>query len=330
MKVNKHRLLIRYSLVLMFVLVLSCFAIGEASWSMVNVLDVSNTPQIFTPTWIFEDIGFAKLSNVRNVTNFVASQEQSLTVNSTEALRLTSTTGTQTKDHIVNINLDRDYVLSEIQFFKFEFDYYHRYKREQYDKGFPKVQFCHNSTVIGTEQGGTDTCTATSAFVATSIDEDWWHLEYYIFAHMPTLAKHSDTPIGLNKKINCVRINDRTIYDFNGTTAFVIIDNMQFSSEPASRLGIFNRWSGDSAGKFFWFKVAFSGQLHSCVLTTSDSTIAVPEFDADDTASTTYPFSNGSPFYVKLLAPGTVTITATLELGDNHEIFTISNTITVT
>ena len=330
MRINKVNLFIRYLLVLMFILLLTCFTTGNASWVLVNVLDTSNTSQVITPSWIFGDIGFAKLSNVLNVTNLVATQEQSLTINSTEALRLTSTTGTTTKDHIVNINFDRDYLVSEVQFFKFEFDYYHRYKREQYDKGFPKVQFCFNNSTLGSDQGGTDTCTETSAFTATPIDEDWWHLEYYVFAHLPTLANHSDTPIALTKKINCVRINDRTMYDFNGTTAFVIIDNMQFSSEPASRLGIFNKWTGDSAGKFFWFKVAFSGQLHSCIITTSDSTIAVPEFDASDVESTSYPFPNGSPFYVKLLAPGTVTITATLELGDNHEIFTISNTITVT
>lgn len=330
MRIRKYNLFIRYLSVLIFILLLTCFAIGKASWSMVNVLDVSNAPQIFTPTWIFEDIGFAKLSNVRSVTNLVASQEQSLTINSTEALRLTSTTGTQTKDHTVHINFDRDYVLSEIQFFKFEFDYYHRYKREQYNKGFPTVQFMINNSTLGTSQGGTDTCTETSAFVATPINEDWWHLEYFVFAHMPTIVSHNDTPIGLNKKVNGVRITDRTMYDYADTTAFVVIDNMQFSSETTSRLGIFNRWTTDSAGKFFWLKVAFSGELHSCVLTSSDTEIAVPEFSADDVESTTSPFPNGSPFYFQLLKAGTVTLTATLEIDDNHEIHTISYTITVT
>ena len=301
-----------------------------SSWVFDNTSVITNPIQIQVPSWIFGDIGFAKFSNIRSVTNVNATKEQNITMNSTEAIRLTSTTGTQTKDHTVHINFDRDYYLSEIQFFKFEFDYYHRYKREQYNKGIPTVQFMINNSTLGTNQGGTDTCTEKSAFVATPIDEDWWHLEYYIFAHMPTIAGHSDTPIGLDKKVNGVRITDRTMYDFTGTTAFVIIDNMQFSSEPTSRLGIFNRWTGDSAGKYFWFKVAFSGELHSCVLTTSDPEIAIPEFSSDDIESTTYPFPNVSPFYFKLLKAGTVTLTATLELGENHEIFTISNTITVT
>jgi len=330
MKINKTNLVIRYLSLLIIILLITCFSVGSASWVLNNSIDISNSPQVFTPAWVFGDLGFAKFDNIRNVTNVTATKEQTITLNSTEAIRLTSTTGTTTKDHIVNINLDRDYYLSEIQFFKLEFDYYHRYKREQYNKGFPKVQFTIDNSTLGSDQGGTDTCTEKSAFTATEIADGWWHLEYYVFAHMPTLARHSDTPIALTKKINGIRINDRTMYDYAGTTAFVVIDNLQFSSEPASRLGIFNRWAGDAAGNYFWFKVAFSGQLHSCVLTTSDSSIAVPEFDASDIESTTYPFPNGSPFYVLLLAPGTVTITATLELGDNHEIFTISNTITVT
>lgn len=327
MRLNR---IIKYLLALILIIFISCISIGHASWTLSNSIETTNTPQFRISKWIFGDPGFAKLSNVFSTVNLTVTKEQSIIMDSTEAIRLTSTTGTSTKDHIVNISLDRDYYLSEIKYFKLEFDYYHRYKREQYNKGFPKVQFTINNSVLGSDQGGTETCTSISPFVATEIDEDWWHLEYYVFAHMPTMAKNGDTPIALTKKINGIRINDRTMYDFNGTTAFVIIDNLQFSSEPATRLGIFNRWTGDSAGKFFWFKVAFSGELHSCVLTTSDSSIAVPEFDPSDTVSTSYPFPNGSPFYVRLLSPGTVTITATLELGDNHEIFTISNTITVT
>ena len=316
--------------------IISLFAIAGlvgttySAWVYTNTSGISNTAQVEIPAWQFGDAGFAKYENVRSVTNLVASQETSVTLGSSEALRLTSTSGIATKDHIVNINLDRDYYLSEIQFFKFEFDYYHRYKREQYNKGFPKVQFLNGNSVLGTEQGGTDTCTEKSAFTATPIDDDWWHLEYYIFAHMPTMTGHSDTPIALTKKIDGVRINDRTMYDYAGTTAYVIIDNMQFSAEPASRLGIFNRWTNDTAGKYFWFKVAFSGQLHSVKLYSSDTAIAVPEFDPTDIVSTSYPFPNGSPFYFKLLAPGTVRFTAVLELGDNHDIFTItSDTFTV-
>ena len=296
-----------------------------SAWVYTDTKGANNIVQPEVPTWHFDDTDFAKISNLRNSTNLTVTKEETITQNSSEAIRVTSTTGTSTKDHIININLDRDYYLSEIQFYKFEFDYYHRYKREQHTKGFPKVQFLNDNSTLGSDQGGTDTCTAKSPFVATEIDEDWWHLEYYIFAHMPTIARHSDTPIALTKKINGVRINDRTMYDYAGTTAFAVIDNMSFSAEPASRLGIFNRWTSDTAGKFFWFKVAFSGELHSVKLYSSDTSIAVSEFDPTDTVSTTAPFPNGSPFYFQLLQPGTVRFTAVLELGPNHDVFTITS-----
>lgn len=306
----------------------SLFGTAYGAWNYSSTA-TDNTMNVYVPEWDM-DLGFAKRVNVRNTTNFTPAQETSITLGSSEALRLTSTSGSSTKDHIVNINFDRDYYLSEIRYYKFEFDYYHRYKREQYNKGFPKVQFTIDNSTLGSDQGGTDTCTSTSPFVATAINEDWWHLEYYVFAHMPTLTKHGDSPIALTKKINGVRVNDRTIYDYAGTTAFVVIDNMQFSAEPALRLGVFNRWTGDSAGKFFWFKVAFAGELNSCTLTSSNPTVAVPEFDPSDTVSTAAPFPNGSPFYFRLLQPGSFVATATLDVGAAHQIYTISNTFTVT
>ena len=311
----------------------AAFLLGTtySAWAFDNSAIINNNVEVQVPSWTFGDIGFAKFSNVRSTTNLTATQETIITQGSLEAIKLTSTTGTQTKDHIVNINLDRDYYLSEIKYYKFEFDYYHRYKREQHNKGFPKVQFLNGNSTLGSDQGGTDTCTEKSSFVATAIDDDWWHLEYYIFAHMPTFTGHSDTPIALTKKIDGVRINDRTMYDYARVTAFIVIDNMSFSAEPAPRLGIFNRWTSDAAGKWFWFKVAFSGELHSVKLYSSDTSIAVPEFDPSDTVSTTAPFPNGSPFYFKLLQPGTVRFTAVVEVGDNHDVFTItSDNFTVT
>ena len=306
-----------------------CVGTAYSAWVINEPTSVDKDVQFKVESWNFGDTDFALFSNVGTLKNVTASKETSLTQGSAEAIRITNVPGAR-GDHIINVSLDRFYAMEEIRFYKFEFDYYHRYKREQYTKGFPTVSFTNNGTVLGSEQGGADTINSKSAFFATDIDENWWHLEYYIFANIPTLASHQDKPIPLNKTINGVRINDKTMFDYNGTTAYAVIDNMKFSSEPISRLGIFNRWTSDKAGKWFWFKVAFAGELHSCVLSSSDNEIAVPEFSADDTVSTTAPFPNGSPFYFKLLKAGTVTLTATLEVGDNHEILTISNTITVT
>ena len=128
--------------------------------------------QVVVPSWRFEDTDFAKAANLRSATNLTVTKEETITQGSSEAIRITSTTGTTSKDHIININFDRDYYLSEIKYYKFEFDYYHRYKREQHTKGFPKLQFMINNSTLGTDQGGTDDCTAKSPFVATAIDDD--------------------------------------------------------------------------------------------------------------------------------------------------------------
>lgn len=293
------------------------FGTTYSAWAFGNSIETNNIVQIEVPAWNFEDIDFAKMENLGSLTNLTATKEETLTQGSSEAIRFTSTTGTAARDHIFNINLDQDYNLYDIATCKIEFDYYHRFKREQYTKGFPKLQLFYNTTARGAAQGGEDTITDIAPYVVTDIDENWWHLEYYITSMCPTITDHQDQA-QQNYKVNCIRFNDRGVYDYAGTTAFMILDNLVLTNEPGTRLGLFNKTSGDTVGKFFWFKVAWSGELHSCVLTTSDSSLAV----WDDQ-------STKSPFYVKLLARGNVTITATLELGSNHQIFTISNTITI-
>ena len=291
---------------------------GFAAWTVNDNANANDVADVEVLNWNFNDSDFAKIENINGLSYLTAVKEETVTQGSQEAVRFTNTGGKNSKDHIFYVNLDQDYNLYDIATCKIEFDYYHTYKREQNTKGFPKLQLFYNTTGRGTAQGGDDTITAIAPYVVTNIDEDWWHLEYYITSMCPTICDHQDKPQS-NYKINRIKFTDRGVYDYADVTGFFIIDNLVFTNEPGARLGIFNRTAGDSAGKFFWFKVAWSGDLHSCVLATSDSNIAVP-----DTTSTK------SPFYVKLLTAGQVTITATLEIGSNHETFTISNTITVT
>ena len=300
-----------------------------STWVLNNNKTANNIAQVEVPTWVFGDTGFAKIENVNGLSYLTATKEETITQGSQEAVRFTNTGGTASRDHVFYINLDRDYNLYDIATCKIEFDYYHTYKREQNTKGFPKLQLFTNGTARGTAQGGDDTITEIAPYVVTDIDEDWWHLEYFVTSMCPIVGNHNSDKPQSNYKVNRIKFIDRGVYDYAGTTAWFVIDNLLLTNEPSTRLGLFNRWPGDSAGKYFWFKVAWSGDLHSCVLATSDSNIAVPEFAADDAVSTSAPFPNGSPLYVWLVAPGTVTITATLEIGSDHQIFTISNTITV-
>ena len=297
----------------------SAVLIGTTYSAWINVSDKTqdNIVQIEVPEWSFGDSGFAKIENISDLSYLTATKEETITQGSSEAVRFTNTGGTHARDHIFYVDLDQDYNLYDIATCKIEFDYYHTYKREQNTKGFPKLQLFHDSIGRGTVQGGDDTITEIAPYVVTNIDEDWWHLEYYITSMCPTMADHQDKPQS-NYQINRIKFTDRGIYDYADVTGWFVMDNLMLTNEPGARLGLFNRTAGDTKGKFFWFKVAWSGDLHSCVLTTSDSSKAI--WDDESTKS---------PFYVKLLEKGQVTITATLEIGSNHQIFTISNTITI-
>lgn len=304
----------------LLITLLTCFSlIGTtySAWIMTGPALNDNIVQVEVPEWQFGDIGFAKLENISGLSYLTASREETITQGSSEAVRFTNTGGKAARDHIFYVDLDQDYNLYDIATCKIEFDYYHTYKREQNTKGFPKIQLFSNNTGRGTAQGGDDTITEIAPYVVTNIDENWWHLEYYITSMCPTIADHQDKP-QTNYKINRIKFTDRGIYDYSDVTGWFVMDNLLLTNEPGARLGLFNRTAGDTVGKFFWFKVAWSGDLHSCIITTSDPNIAI--WDDESTKS---------PFYVKLLARGSVTITATLEIGSGHEVFSISNTITV-
>ena len=290
----------------------TCYA-----WKFTASLPETSNAAINIQEWVFGDTGFAKLENVNGLSYLTATKEETITQGSPEAIRFTNTGGTAARDHVFYIDLGQEYNLYDIATCKIEFDYYHTYRREQTNKGFPKLQLFSNSTGRGTAQGGDDTITEIAPYVVTNIDEDWWHLEYYITSMCPTVCDHQDKPQS-NYHVNRIKFTDRGIYDYADVTGWFVMDNLLITNEPGARLGLFNRTAGDTKGKFFWFKVAWSGDLHSCVLTTSDSSLAV--WDDESTKS---------PFYVKLLERGQVTITATVEIGSNHQIFTISNTITI-
>ena len=56
----------------------------------------------------------------------------------------------------------------------------------------------------------------------------------------PTICDHQDTPQS-NYKVNRIKFVDRGVYDYAGTTAFMVLDNLVFTNEPGVRLGLFNR-----------------------------------------------------------------------------------------
>ena len=288
------------------------------SWVVSTNSPENNIAEVDILNWAFNDSDFARIDGVSNLSYLTATQENTITQGSNEAVRLTNTAGTATKDHIFFLATDREYTVNEIKVMKVEFDYYHAEKRQQKGKGFPKVQLAYNGTGKGNTQGGGETCNAKSPFIATNIGEDWWHLEYYITSLCPTndITAYTDGPISKNQKINGIKIIDSAIYDYDSKTAFVVIDNAQFSSEPCSKLGIYNKGTSFTlATGHYWFKICWAGELQSIVMSFSDPTVA--EQDPDH------------PFYVLALSTGTVTVTATLTMTSG-QVLSISNTLSIT
>lgn len=303
------------------------FGTTYSAWTFDNSANIDNIAQVEVDNnWIFEGPDYISVDNVSNLSYLTASTETTIvSESSTEAVRFTNTAGTQTKDHSFIVALDHEYVLRDIKTYKVEFDYYHAQKRQQKGKGFPKLQLMYNTSGKGNTHGGTETVNEHSPFIAYNINEDWWHLEYFVTSLCPTFVDHGDTGINENTKINGAKIIDRGIYDYNGNTAFIVVDNFRFDNTLSPRLGLFNSGTSFSLTTgnhpaYYWMKICWAGTLNSCTMTFSDPTIA--EQDTRPEAK--------SPFYIHGLQAGVVTVTATLDLGEQHQLLSISNEITIT
>lgn len=279
--------------------------------------------------WDFGEISdSAHIGNVNmtNLVNLTPSQETTILSDyhtSIEAIRLTNTAGTSNVTHSFNINLDRDYFLSEIAIKKVEFDYYHAEKRSQKGKGYPEVQLVYNNINIGNCYGGGETISPKSVYLSTnSADGNWWHLEYFITALCPTMVDHGDTAISPTKKINGIKIVDKNIYDYEGNTAFIVVDNLKLTATSSSRLGLFNRQDYLYVDKYYWMKVAWSGELQSVNITFTDLSGNPTDEYAD------YTPSPNSPFYIYGKKAGKIIATATLVVGGGQPL-SISNTLTI-
>ena len=298
-----------------------------ATWVYNDVVyDDNTTIGFIVPEWDFVvDSDFAKAECVRNnsLNYFEASQETELTIGSVEAIRFTNTAQTETKDHSFIIDFDRNYTVGEIRFQKVSFDYYFAEKRslDKLGRGFPKVELVNGTSKVGNIIGGDDKIAVPdlAAYSAVNLGNGWWHLEYFISAMTPTYVDtdYDQIPYSLDRVITGVRITDRYIYDYSGNTAFVVLDNLQISSAPCTKLGLFNSRDYETAGKQYWVKVAFAGVINSVNIT----------FDDDNVAE--YMPTANSPFYIKCKNPGTTTFTVTMDLGEEHQILTVSRFFTV-
>lgn len=310
-------------LLLLFALIFlatSFIGVTYSAWIMTSSKNTEQNISPVVPTWNFVPDS-ALLDHVSGLTNLDKARETDiLSPNSDdgEAVRFINTNGTSGGEHSFYISFDRDYTVGEVKNYKIEFDYYHS-KKNKNGKTYPKAQLYYNSTKIGNERGGGTSTNDKTPFIVSDIDENWWHIEFFISSLAPTMVDHGDRLVYTTSQvINRVKISDGSVTDFNSSTAYFVLDNLRFNSSTAPRLGIFNNGTSFAAGSYYWVKVCWAGEIKSVNITFSDDSIAE------------YTPSDKSPFYIYGLQAGTVTITVTMVLGDNNQVLTISNVLTVT
>ena len=262
-----------------------------------------------------EDVDGARVENVLT-TSGVTYQAETTDVSplgeSTGAVRFTKDGSSSTTWLIIGFG--KTYKIGDVQNAAIEFDL-------NVSSNYGKTIQLYNGT--DSSLGSSIDSSKTDAYKFTNIEGNWYHVEVPITTLISTISgydvgteikdkPHTDV---LNKEFNAIRIN----------AGNAIIDNLRISSKQCE-LGTFNNPTYEpKAGEYFWLKVAWVGKLYP-----EQVRIAI----SDDTLARRVPLSdpnvvNGSPFYLELLAAGTVTFTCTVVSGYNRTSHTISRTFTI-
>ncbi len=262
----------------------------------------------------FEDVDGARLENVISTSEGIIYQQETEDLSplgvSSEAVRF-SKTGSASTWFIIGFG--KTYKIGDVQNAAVEFDM-------KATNNYGKTIQLYNGT---TSLGSNIESSKTDVYKFTNIEGDWYHVEVPITAFISTISgitvngviKDKPHTEVLNKEFNAIKINA-------GNT---VIDNLRISATQCE-LGTFNSTSyTPSVGEFFWFKVAWVGKLYpeQVQISISDDTLARRVQITDPN------LLNGSPFYVELLAAGTVTFTCTVVSGYNRVSHTISRTFTI-
>ena len=258
-----------------------------------------------------EAVDGAKASNVVAVSAGLtyAAEYNDLSPNSDggEAVAFTKTGSSGTN---LTIGFGETYTIGKIKNAKVEFDM--KTSNINYGK---TIQLMKDSSTFG---GSMDSSKST-VYKCTNIQDDWYHIEVAVTAFISTISGYGsqDLPVSKveTKEVNGIKINAGTC----------VIDNLRISYSQCA-LGNFNNptWVPKS-GDIFWLKTTWVGKLYpeQVTMTFSDDTLVrrVPLSDPN--------LKNGSPFYLELLAAGTVTVTCTVISGYNRTSQTIQHTITI-
>lgn len=255
-----------------------------------------------------EDVDSAHLENLKSYSSSLTAYEETNDVsplgNSTRAIRFEKDP-TSTANTTITVSLYRTYTFSEIANQNIEFDL-------KVSRDFGKiVELMSGNEKIGLSLDSKQ-CTS---YDITDLGDNWYHIELPVNAIDSLISGYNGKNVSknANKTIDAVRFNFGTC----------VIDNLRIGGTQCAA-GVYNGKNYKPVvGEIWWFKVSWTGVLHSVNITLDDDTMGrrVPITDPK--------LAHESPFYIEWLSSGTVTVTATIVCGYNRVEHTTHTTITI-
>lgn len=279
-------------------------------------IDINSLTISYTCTGVdkLEDIDGAKVDNViasgvsSNLTYEAEYSEISPRSIGGEAVRFTKT---DSKSSNLALGFGQVYTFGQIQNAKVEFDM----QTTNFNYGKSIVLIKDTATI-----GSTIWSTQASSYQSYNIEGNWYHIEVAIDAFATPISGYdgNDKPQKdiLTKQINGIKIN----------AGSCIIDNLKITSTE-TELGNYNNTAQypPKANTVSWLKISFVGILYpeQVQITFGDPGHA-ERIPLDDPKLT-----NGSPFYIRWLTTGDITVYVTVVSGYNRQVHTLTKTFTV-
>ena len=267
-----------------------------------------------------EDAYSARVENViasgtsTNMTYDKESAELSPYSHGGEAIRFTKTS---TASSTAAFGFGKIYKIGQILTSKIEFDM--KTSNINYGKSITLIK---NADTVGSTIYSDSTLGATTynPYKCTQIEGEWYHIEIAISAFITNLSgydgkdkPHTDV---LNKEINGVKTN----------AGDCVIDNFRITGTEGEA-GNFNNLKQypPKVNTVSWIKTSWVGIIYTeqVEITFSDPT-AAQRIPLDDPK-----LMNGSPFYIRWLKTGDITVTCKVVSGYNRKSHSVTRTFTV-
>ena len=260
-----------------------------------------------------DDSDLSNISNVRKHDDLDATEEYenvSPRLNSTKALRLTTTSGRSTSStkHQTIFNI-AETTLKKLQGYKIEFDYYYARKRDpKKAPGYPSLRMANATGTVGLLRSYDENI---DAFTCEDIGDGWWHMECYI-TYIMQAAEHklSTVVTGIILYDEAIYVHDRDGQEFTG---YVIIDNLFLTNHERSGT-VSNSWTtvkiGATGNDRYFIRENFVGSIHETTYSCSDTSKATLFYEKKN---------NNKLCFIQGLEEGTIVVTITYKLGYDRE-----------